>query len=60
MIATSLEALNGNVSPYLWHTVETKGWPQGHEAAEAVLANLKGSYLWQKDSKRYLQDPLSF
>lgn len=60
MIATSLEALNGNVSPYLWHTVETKGWPQGHEAAEAVLANLKGSYLWQKDDKRYLQDPLSF
>lgn len=60
MIATSLEALNGNVSPYLWHTVETKGWPQGHEAAEAVLANLKGSYLWQKDNKRYLQDPLSF
>lgn len=60
MIATSLEALNGNVSPYLWHTVETKGWPQGHEAAEAVLANLKGSYLWKKDSKRYLQDPLSF
>ena len=60
MIATSLEALNGIVSPYLWHTVETKGWPQGHEAAEAVLANLKGSYLWQKDNKRYLQDPLSF
>ena len=60
MIATSLEALNGNVSPYLWHTVETKGWPQGHEAAEAVLANLKCSYLWQKDNKRYLQDPLSF
>ena len=60
VIASSLEALNGNVSPYLWHTVETKGWPQGHEAAEAVLANLKGSYLWKKDAKRYLQDPLSF
>lgn len=60
VIASSLEALNGNVSPYLWHTVDTKGWPQGHEAAEAVLANLKGSYLWKKDSKRYLQDPLSF
>ncbi|WP_304726311.1 aromatic amino acid ammonia-lyase [Parasutterella excrementihominis] len=60
VIASSLEALNGNVSPYLWHTVETKGWPQGHEAAEAVLANLRGSYLWKKDAKRYLQDPLSF
>lgn len=52
--------MNGKVSPFLWHTVETKGWPQGHEAAEAVLANLKGSYLWKKDAKRYLQDPLSF
>lgn len=60
VIASSLEALNGNVSPYLWHTVDTKGWPQGHEAAEAVLSNLKGSYLWKKDPKRFLQDPLSF
>ncbi len=60
IIASSLEALNGNVSPYLWHTVETKGWPQGHEAGEAILGALKGSYLWNKDEKRYLQDPLSF
>ena len=60
MIASSLEALNGNVSPFLWHTVETKGWPAGHEAAESVLLSLKGSFLWQKDPKRYLQDPLSF
>ena len=60
LIASSLEALNGNVTPFLWHTVETKGWPKQHEVSEAVLANLKGSYLWQKDDKRYLQDPLSF
>lgn len=60
IIASSLEALNGNVTPFLWPTVETKGWPQEHEAAEAILKNLKGSYLWQKDSKRFLQDPLSF
>lgn len=60
IIASSLEALNGNVSPFLWHTVETKGWPQGHEAGEAILKALKGSYLWNKDDKRYLQDPLSF
>lgn len=60
IIASSLEALNGNVSPFLWSTVETKGWPQGHEASEAILAALKGSYLWNKDDKRYLQDPLSF
>lgn len=60
IIASSLEALNGNVSPFLWHTVDTKGWPQGHEAAESILSCLKGSYLWQLDAKRNLQDPLSF
>lgn len=60
IIASSLEALNGNVTPYLWHTVDTKGWPQGHEASESILGALKGSYLWKADSKRNLQDPLSF
>lgn len=60
VIATSLEALNGNVSPFMWHTVETKAWPMQHEAGEEILFALKGSYLWEKDSKRYLQDPLSF
>lgn len=60
IIASSLEALNGNVSPFLWPTVETKGWPQGHEASESILAALKGSYLWNKDDQRNLQDPLSF
>ena len=60
IIASSLEALNGNVSPFLWHTVDTKGWPQGHEAAESILSHLKGSYLWSVDAKRNLQDPLSF
>lgn len=60
LVAASLEALNGNVTPFLWHTVETKGWPKQHEAAEQILLQLKGSYLWSTDSKRYLQDPLSF
>ncbi|MEG2155789.1 MAG: aromatic amino acid ammonia-lyase [Burkholderiaceae bacterium] len=60
IIAAGLETLNGNITPFLWHTVDTKGWPQGHEASEAVLAALKGSYLWKKDAKRSLQDPLSF
>lgn len=60
LIAGSLESLNGNVTPFLWHTVETKGWPQEHEASEAVLDALRGSYLWEKDEKRFLQDPLSF
>ncbi len=60
IIASSLEALNGNVSPFLWPTVEAKGWPQGHEASESILAALKGSYLWNKDDQRNLQDPLSF
>ncbi len=60
IVAAGLEALNGNVSPYLWHSVDTKAWPQGHEVSEAVLLQLKGSYLWQLNDKRELQDPLSF
>lgn len=60
IVAAGLEALNGNVSPFLWHSVDTKGWPQGHEVSEAVLLQLKGSYLWDVNAKRELQDPLSF
>lgn len=60
IVAAGLEALNGNVSPYLWHSVDTKGWPQGHDVSEAVLLQLKGSYLWDINDKRELQDPLSF
>ncbi|MCL1049700.1 aromatic amino acid lyase [Shewanella abyssi] len=60
LVAAGLETLNGNVSPYLWHSIEGKGSPMGHEAAEAVLESLRGSYLWEKNKKRALQDPLTF
>jgi len=60
LIAAGLETLNGNVGPYLWHSVEGKASPKGHEAAEAVLNSLRGSYLWDKNEKRALQDPLTF
>jgi len=60
LIAAGLETLNGNVSPFLWHSVEGKGMPKGHEAAEAILLSLKGSYLWDKNEQRSLQDALSF
>ena len=60
IVASGLEALNGNVSPYLWHSIETKGWPKAHDVSEKVLLQLRGSYLWDLDPKRELQDPLSF
>ncbi|MGL5665945.1 MAG: aromatic amino acid lyase, partial [Shewanella sp.] len=60
LIAAGLETLNGNVSPFLWHSVEGKGMPKGHEASEAILLALKGSYLWDSNDERGLQDPLSF
>lgn len=60
IVAASLETLNGNISPFLWHSIEGKGMPKGHEAAEPILKALKGSYLWEKNDDRFLQDPLSF
>lgn len=60
IVAAGLDALNGNVSPFLWHSIETKGWPKAHEVSESILAQLKGSYLWDVNDKRELQDPLSF
>ncbi|BDY06087.1 aromatic amino acid ammonia-lyase [Ferrimonas sp. YFM] len=60
IVATSLECLNGNVSPFLWHSIEGKGMPQGHVAAEPILKALEGSFLWQPNEERYLQDPLTF
>lgn len=60
IVAASLETLNGNISPFLWHSIEGKGMPKGHVAAESILKALKGSYLWEEHSERYLQDPLSY
>ncbi|WP_028115945.1 HAL/PAL/TAL family ammonia-lyase [Ferrimonas senticii] len=60
VVAMSLEALNGNVSPYLAQTVELRPMPYVAEVSADITAQLDGSYLWQVDDKRALQDPLAF
>lgn len=58
VFALDLEALNGNVSPFL-PAVHSAQRTQGLVAAN-VLHLLRGSYLWSRDANRPLQDPLSF
>ena len=58
--ALSLEGLNGNVSPILADNVAAKGFPAGIASAKTVREHLAGSYLWQRDDNRAVQDPLSF
>lgn len=56
----TLEGMNGNVAPFLAQTVNNHPLTGLKEAAAEVRATLKGSYLWNFDKTRALQDPLSF
>lgn len=56
----TLEGLNGNVAPFLAQTVNNHPLTGLKEAAAEMRAALKGSYLWNFDKTRALQDPLSF
>ena len=56
----TLEGMNGNVTPFLAQTVNNHPLTGLKEAAAEMRATLKGSYLWNFDKTRALQDPLSF
>ncbi len=56
----TLEGMNGNVAPFLAQTVNSHPLPGLQDAAAQVRDTLKGSYLWEFDKTRPLQDPLSF
>ena len=56
----TLEGMNGNVAPFLAQTVKSHPLAGLSETATEMRATLKGSYLWEKDPTRALQDPLSF
>lgn len=58
--ALSLEGLNGNVSPLLEDVANLRPFPSYISATNELRGLLAGSYLWQEDEKRILQDPLSF
>lgn len=56
----TLEGMNGNVAPFLAQSVNSHPLTGLAEAAQEFRTTLKGSYLWERDAKRPLQDPLSF
>jgi histidine ammonia-lyase len=58
--ALSLEGLNGNVAPLLAPVQEIRPYQGQAESAERMRGYLAGSYLWEPDEGRALQDPLSF
>ncbi|MEF9942759.1 MAG: aromatic amino acid ammonia-lyase [Burkholderiaceae bacterium] len=58
--ALSLEALNGNVAPFLPQTIGVRPFPGLAESAKTLRDTLAGSYLWVRHPQRSLQDPLSF
>ncbi|GIU13898.1 phenylalanine/histidine ammonia-lyase [Shewanella sp. MBTL60-007] len=60
VFSLSLEGLNGNVSPFLPQTNDIRPFPYLKEATANVRDSLTGSYLWDANSERPLQDPLSY
>ena len=56
----SLEGLNGNVAPILPQTIGVRPFKGLDKAAKQLRDALDGSYLWNLDPKRPLQDPLSY
>ncbi len=56
----SLQALNGNVSPFLEDTIALHPFPETVKAGAEIRRLLQGSSIWNRDDNRRLQDPLSF
>ncbi len=57
--ALSLQALNGNVSPFLEDTLALRPFPQTVRAGADLRRLLDGSSRWEHDPACPLQDPLS-
>ncbi|MGB3430892.1 HAL/PAL/TAL family ammonia-lyase [Achromobacter sp.] len=58
--ALSLEGLDGNLAPVLSASQAQRPYDGQVNTAEHIRALLRGSSLWQQDTQRALQDPLSF
>ncbi|HEB0854118.1 aromatic amino acid lyase [Citrobacter werkmanii] len=56
----SLEALDGNVAPFLYQSLSVRPFPGVQDTGGSIRNALSGSYLWQHQDGRPLQDPLSF
>lgn len=57
--ALSLQAFNGNVSPFLTDTLALRPFPQTVRVGGELRTMLNGSSIWNHDANRALQDPLS-
>jgi histidine ammonia-lyase len=60
VLALSLEALNGNIEPFLRDAQQVRPFPYVNKAAETLRTILEGSYLWDQSKSRALQYPLSY
>lgn len=60
LFALSLEALDGNIEPFLQDAHVIRPFPYVNSSAKDIRTILAGSYLWQPSDERALQDPLSF
>ena len=58
--AISLEVLNGNTSPLDPTVHEARGLPGQAASAALVRGFLEGSYIYEPDPEKPVQDPLSF
>lgn len=60
IFSLSLEALNGNVAPFLKEVQNARPYKGQKTSASNIRTALKNSFLWNPSSLRELQDPLSF
>lgn len=60
VFALTLEGFNGNIAPFLPQATRMRPFPGMQHAAQAICDALEGSYLWDHDPIRALQDPLSY
>ncbi|WP_332444431.1 aromatic amino acid ammonia-lyase [Wolinella succinogenes] len=58
--AISLEAFNGNIAPMHQEANRLRPFPDYVRVSEQIRGILEGSYLWNQDDARALQDPLSY
>lgn len=60
IFSLSLEALNGNIAPFLKEVQDARPFEGQKKSAKNIRNALAGSSIWQPSSTRELQDPLSF
>lgn len=59
-VALSLDAYDGNPSPFDARIQAAKAFPEQVEIAATIRALLQGSDIWEPSTTQALQDPLSF